>query len=74
MIRPPFLRPAPSDADASPRGGASAREGLRAWSELLRVSALPSVPGDGTLPVEVYDNGPRHVFVGLDDVPALSAL
>ncbi|MEU0231343.1 MULTISPECIES: SCO3242 family prenyltransferase [unclassified Streptomyces] len=46
MIRPPFLRPAPSDADASPRGGASAREGLRAWSELLRVSALPSVPGD----------------------------
>ncbi|MFF5636982.1 SCO3242 family prenyltransferase [Streptomyces sp. NPDC012825] len=27
-------------------GGASARERLRAWSELLRVSALLSVPGD----------------------------
>lgn len=25
-------------------------------------------------PVEVYRNGPRHVFVGLPDVPALSAL
>ncbi|MGW9435535.1 SCO3242 family prenyltransferase [Streptomyces sp. NPDC055607] len=46
MIRPPFLRRASADADAPARGGASAREGLRAWSELLRVSALPSVPGD----------------------------
>ncbi|KXK60397.1 2,3-dihydro-3-hydroxyanthranilate isomerase [Micromonospora rosaria] len=27
-----------------------------------------------TLPVEVYHNGPRHVFVGLDSVAALSAL
>lgn len=27
-----------------------------------------------TLPVEVYRNGPRHVFVGLDSVAALSAL
>lgn len=27
-----------------------------------------------TLPVEVYRNGPRHVFVGLPDVSALSAL
>ncbi|WP_267243689.1 PhzF family phenazine biosynthesis protein [Streptomyces sp. PR69] len=26
------------------------------------------------LPVEIYRNGPRHVFVGLEDVPALSAL
>ena len=25
-------------------------------------------------PVEIYSNGPRHVFVGLPDVPALSAL
>lgn len=25
-----------------------------------------------TLPVEVYRNGPRHVYVGLDSVPALS--
>jgi trans-2,3-dihydro-3-hydroxyanthranilate isomerase len=29
---------------------------------------------DSTLPVEVYRNGPRHVYVGLPDVPALSAL
>jgi trans-2,3-dihydro-3-hydroxyanthranilate isomerase len=27
-----------------------------------------------TLPVEIYRNGPRHVFVGLPDVPALSAV
>ncbi|WP_049572064.1 PhzF family phenazine biosynthesis protein [Streptomyces sp. SBT349] len=27
-----------------------------------------------TLPVEIYRNGPRHVFVGLDSVPALSAV
>lgn len=27
-----------------------------------------------TLPVEIYRNGPRHVYVGLPDVPALSAL
>ncbi|HKT05233.1 MAG TPA: PhzF family phenazine biosynthesis isomerase [Rugosimonospora sp.] len=27
-----------------------------------------------TLPVDVYHNGPRHVFVGLPTVPALSAL
>ena len=27
-----------------------------------------------TLPVEVYRNGPRHVYIGLPDVPALSAL
>lgn len=27
-----------------------------------------------TMPVEVYRNGPRHVFVGLGDVEALSAL
>jgi trans-2,3-dihydro-3-hydroxyanthranilate isomerase len=29
---------------------------------------------DSTLPVEVYRNGPRHVYVGLPDVAALSAL
>lgn len=27
---------------------------------------------ESTLPVEVYRNGPRHVYVGLPDVPALS--
>lgn len=27
-----------------------------------------------TLPIEIYRNGPRHVFVGLPDIPALSAV
>ena len=27
-----------------------------------------------TLPVEIYRNGPRHVFVGLPSIPALSAV
>ncbi|WP_422775085.1 PhzF family phenazine biosynthesis protein, partial [Pseudomonas aeruginosa] len=27
-----------------------------------------------TFPIEVYRNGPRHVFVGLESVAALSAL
>ncbi|MBT3165294.1 PhzF family phenazine biosynthesis isomerase [Streptomyces sp. Vc74B-19] len=40
--------------------------------ELL--AALDLVDTGSTLPVEVYDNGPRHVFVGLDGVPALSSL
>ncbi|MFE4260372.1 PhzF family phenazine biosynthesis protein [Streptomyces sp. NPDC056883] len=40
--------------------------------ELLAALDL-SVTGS-TLPVEVYHNGPRHVFVGLDGVAALSAL
>lgn len=38
--------------------------------ELLAGLGLSS----STLPVEVYRNGPRHVFVGLDDMVALSAL
>lgn len=37
---------------------------------LLRAIDLTS----STLPVEVYRNGPRHVFAGLPDVSALSAL
>ncbi|CAL9613358.1 PhzF family phenazine biosynthesis protein [Streptomyces sp. AC04842] len=40
--------------------------------ELL--AALDLTDTGSTLPVEVYDNGPRHVFVGMDDVPALSSL
>jgi trans-2,3-dihydro-3-hydroxyanthranilate isomerase len=38
--------------------------------ELLDALGLTS----STLPVEVYRNGPRHAFVGLDSVEALSAL
>lgn len=30
--------------------------------------------GSSTLPVEIYRNGPRHVFVGLPDTAALAAL
>jgi trans-2,3-dihydro-3-hydroxyanthranilate isomerase len=40
--------------------------------ELL--AGLDLVTTGSTLPVEVYHNGPRHVFVGLDSVAALSAL
>lgn len=38
--------------------------------ELL--AGLDLVAAGSTLPVEVYRNGPRHVFVGLDSVAALS--
>jgi trans-2,3-dihydro-3-hydroxyanthranilate isomerase len=38
--------------------------------ELLFALGLES----STLPVEVYRNGPRHVFIGLPDIPALSAV
>jgi trans-2,3-dihydro-3-hydroxyanthranilate isomerase len=38
--------------------------------ELLFALGLES----STLPVEVYRNGPRHVFVGLPDIPSLSAV
>ncbi|WP_443063822.1 PhzF family phenazine biosynthesis protein [Streptomyces sp. NBC_00659] len=38
--------------------------------ELLAALGVPA----STAPVEVYRNGPRHVFVGLESVPALSAL
>jgi trans-2,3-dihydro-3-hydroxyanthranilate isomerase len=38
--------------------------------ELLAALGLPS----STLPVEIYRNGPRHVFVGLESVAELSRL
>ncbi|MEU6894886.1 PhzF family phenazine biosynthesis isomerase [Streptomyces sp. NPDC046557] len=38
--------------------------------ELL--AGLDLVATGSTLPIEVYNNGPRHVFVGLDSVAALS--
>lgn len=51
---------------------------LPIWQPYDRVdellTALDLMDTGSTLPVEVYDNGPRHVFVGLPDVPALSAL
>ena len=39
-------------------------------TELLAALGVAS----STAPVEIYRNGPRHVFVGLSDVEALSAL
>ncbi|MFJ3816227.1 SCO3242 family prenyltransferase [Streptomyces sp. NPDC090056] len=42
----PGARPVAAHGSASAPGGASVREKLGAWSELLRVSALPGVPGD----------------------------
>jgi trans-2,3-dihydro-3-hydroxyanthranilate isomerase len=39
-------------------------------AELLAALGVPA----STAPVEVYRNGPRHVFVGLESVSALSAL
>lgn len=38
--------------------------------ELLAALGVP----DSTTPVEIYNNGPRHVLVGLDSVEELSAL
>lgn len=42
--------------------------GYEREGELLEALGLAS----SILPVEVYHNGPRHVYVGLDSVPALS--
>jgi trans-2,3-dihydro-3-hydroxyanthranilate isomerase len=44
------------------------------WSEFDRTEELLTALGvpDPELPVEIYNNGPRHVFVGLDSVEALS--
>jgi trans-2,3-dihydro-3-hydroxyanthranilate isomerase len=52
------------------------RQPLPTWepydhsAELLAALSI----ADSSLPVEAYRNGPRHVFVGLPDVAALSAL
>ncbi len=46
------------------------------WAPYERAGELLSALGvsSSTVPVEVYRNGPRHVFVGLASVSALSAL
>jgi len=46
------------------------------WEKYDRADELLAGLGleSSVLPVEIYHNGPRHVFVGLDDVPALSAV
>ncbi|WP_055483525.1 PhzF family phenazine biosynthesis protein [Sphaerimonospora mesophila] len=46
------------------------------WTEFDRAEELLAALGleKSELPVEIYTNGPRHVFVGLDGVAALSRL
>lgn len=46
------------------------------WELYDRADELLAAVGvrQSTLPVEIYRNGPRHVFVGLDSVEALSRL
>lgn len=46
------------------------------WEEFDRADELLAALGiaDTELPVEIYSNGPRHVFVGLKSVTALSDL
>ncbi|MER7395016.1 PhzF family phenazine biosynthesis protein [Streptomyces sp. NPDC000151] len=46
------------------------------WEAFDRAEELLAALGVGesTLPVEIYRNGPRHVFVGLESVEALSRL
>jgi trans-2,3-dihydro-3-hydroxyanthranilate isomerase len=46
------------------------------WGPYERATELLAALGvaSASTPVEVYRNGPRHVFVGFEDVPSLSAL
>ncbi|WP_017626162.1 PhzF family phenazine biosynthesis protein [Nocardiopsis chromatogenes] len=46
------------------------------WAPYEHAAAVLAALGleDSVLPVEVYRNGPRHVFVGLQDYAALSAV
>ena len=49
---------------------------IPAWEPYEHADALLAALGveSSTVPVEVYRNGPRHVFIGLESVPALAAL
>ncbi|MGI5243672.1 PhzF family phenazine biosynthesis protein [Dactylosporangium sp. CA-139066] len=46
------------------------------WQPYARAGELLAALGleRSTLPVDIYRNGPRHVFVGLPDIEALSAV
>nr|WSX54447.1 PhzF family phenazine biosynthesis protein [Streptomyces sp. NBC_00974] len=52
------------------------RQPIPTWELFDRTDELLAAIGvrESILPVEVYHNGPRHVFVGLDSVEALSRL
>ncbi|WUO26496.1 PhzF family phenazine biosynthesis protein [Streptomyces sp. NBC_00287] len=55
---------------------ASMSQPIPEWHPYEHAEALLAALGvdSSTLPVEIYRNGPRHVFVGLPDVAALDAL
>ncbi|WP_327725167.1 PhzF family phenazine biosynthesis isomerase [Streptomyces europaeiscabiei] len=52
------------------------RQPVPTWKPYERVKELIQALGveSSTVPVEIYRNGPRHIFVGLPSVAALSAL
>ncbi|MFZ3499664.1 PhzF family phenazine biosynthesis protein [Streptomyces sp. 5.8] len=64
--------------DEGRAGAAGMWQPVPTWEDYDRTDELLAALGlaatGSTLPVEVYHNGPRHVFVGLDGVAALSAL
>ena len=65
------------ERDADGRVGAARMwQPVPTWEPYDRAEELLAGLGlaGSTLPVEVYRNGPRHVFVGLPDVAALSAV
>ncbi|MGN7916628.1 MULTISPECIES: PhzF family phenazine biosynthesis protein [Lysobacter] len=55
---------------------ASMQQPIPAWEPYELADVLLEGLGlaSSTLPVEIYRNGPRHVFVGLPSIPALSAV
>ncbi|AZE51106.1 Trans-2,3-dihydro-3-hydroxyanthranilate isomerase PhzF [Pseudomonas chlororaphis] len=55
---------------------ASMDQPIPTWTALGRNAELLETLGisDSTFPIEIYHNGPRHVFVGLPSIAALSAL
>lgn len=65
------------DRDAEGRTtGARMRQPVPTWEPFDRTAELLAALGTekSTLPVEIYRNGPRHVYVGMESVAALSAL
>lgn len=69
----------PFDFDRADGGrivSARMRQPIPTWGPYEHADELLSGLGleASTLPVEIYRNGPRHVFVGLDGVDALSRL
>lgn len=52
------------------------RQPLPRWEPVGQAAELLAALGvqESELPIEVYDNGPRHAFVALADAPAVSAV